>query len=226
MVGAAQADVVAVLTRAPSAGGKSRLFAALGGAADPALLTALLLDTLDHLRAAPVRLVVAVEPVSALDDVRALVPPGVAVVAQRDGTLGDRMRGAMRDCFAAGASRVVLVGSDLPALVPDVVGDALARLAVDPGALVLGPARDGGYYLIAATRVPDVFDGIDWSTERVLEQTCRAAAAAGLRVALVAPLADVDTADDLQALVDRGDGRSPRTVAWAVARGLRSSLKR
>lgn len=220
-MGAAQADVVAVLTRAPSAGGKSRLFTALGGAPDPALAAALLLDTLDHLRAAPARLVLVVEPAAALDEVRALAPPGVEVVAQGDGTLGDRMRAAMRDCFAAGASRVVLVGSDLPSLAPAVVGDALARLAADPDTLVLGPADDGGYYLIAATAVPEVFDGIEWSTGRVLAQTCRAAAAAGLRVELVAPLADVDTLEDLQALVDRGDGRSPRTVAWALARGLR-----
>jgi rSAM/selenodomain-associated transferase 1 len=220
MVGAAQADAVAVLTRAPSAGGKSRLFAALGCAPDPALLTALLLDTLDHLRAAPVRLVVVVDPATAIDEVRALVPADVGVLAQHEGTLGLRMRAAMADCFAAGASRVALVGSDLPAISAAAVTEAFARLASDPDALVLGPAADGGYYLIAAAAVPDVFDGIDWSTNRVLDQTRRAAAAAGLRVSLVAPLADIDTAADLQRLVDRDDGRSTRTAAWARAHGM------
>jgi glycosyltransferase A (GT-A) superfamily protein (DUF2064 family) len=85
---------------------------------------------------------------------------------------------------------------------------------------VLGPATDGGYYLIAAARVPDVFEAIDWSTPRVLEQTRDAARAAGMQVALIAPLTDVDTAADLQALVARDDGRSPRTVAWARGAGV------
>lgn len=222
MVDAAQADVVAVLTRAPSAGGKSRLFASLGRPADPALLSALLLDTLDHLRHLPAHVVVAVEPATAIDEVRALVPSTLDVVAQPAGTLGERMREVMRQCFAAGAARVALVGSDLPAISAKAVSGAFTRLASEPHTLVLGPATDGGYYLIAATHVPAVFDAIDWSTERVLAQTRDAARAAGLDVALIAPLDDIDTAADLHALVARDDGRSPRTMAWARNAGVRS----
>jgi hypothetical protein len=70
----AQRDVVAVLTRAPSAGGKSRLFAELGTPPDPALLTALLLDTLDAVDLEDVTRIVAVEPASACDEVRGSLP--------------------------------------------------------------------------------------------------------------------------------------------------------
>jgi glycosyltransferase A (GT-A) superfamily protein (DUF2064 family) len=62
-------------------------------------------------------------------------------------------------CSPAGARAVVLIGSDIPEITPATVTSALALLERDPGALVLGPADDGGYYLIAATRVPTVFEG-------------------------------------------------------------------
>jgi glycosyltransferase A (GT-A) superfamily protein (DUF2064 family) len=76
---------------------------------------------------------------------------------------------------------------------------------------VLGPATDGGYYLLAATRVPDVFDGIDWGSSRVLEQTLAAADRAGMRVHLLEPLTDVDTPGDLREVTAR------RTRQWAAA---------
>src|SRR5215216_1411447 len=101
----AQRDVVAVLTRAPSAGGKSRLFAELGTPPDASLLAALLLDTIDAIDEREsssgqarngVTRVVAVAPASACDEVRGLVARDVLVVPQAEGTLGDRMAGVMR----------------------------------------------------------------------------------------------------------------------------------
>ena len=94
MVDAADAPVVAVLTRAPSSGGKTRLFASLGLPPDPALLTALLLDTLDGAAAPGVRRVVAVTPPESCDEVRRIVGD-VEVMPQPHGDLGDRMRGVM-----------------------------------------------------------------------------------------------------------------------------------
>jgi rSAM/selenodomain-associated transferase 1 len=200
--------VVAILTRAPSRGGKSRLFAALDRPPDPALLSALLLDTLDGVTSAGTTRVVLVEPADACDEVRALLPDEVRVMAQADGTLGDRMRAAMQDLFDEGASIVVLVGSDLPDIAPQTIDDAISHLRSDAAALVLGPAHDGGYYLIAATRVPEVFDDIEWSSSQVFEQTRAAAAKHGLRVHLLDPLRDVDTPDDLQHV------RARRTRSW------------
>jgi uncharacterized protein len=207
VVDLAGAAVVAILTRAPSAGGKSRLFAALGRAPDPALLTALLLDTLDAVAIAGVPRVIAVEPPEACAEVRALAPD-VDVIPQRPGTLGVRMQAVMSAVFAAGASAVALIGSDLPDIRPHVFADAFATLDADPTGLVLGPATDGGYYLIAAKSVPPVFDAIDWGTAGVLEQTRAAAGRRGIRVHLIEAMSDVDAVADLDRIA------APRTSAW------------
>ena len=199
---------IAILTRAPSSGGKRRLFASLGRPADPALLEALFLDTLDASAVPGAVRIVAVEPPGACGEVRALVPQDVAVVPQVEGTLGDRMRGAMAAAFGRGARAVALVGSDLPDLDGSRLIEAFDRLDREPGGLVLGPAPDGGYYLIAATAVPEVFGGIEWGTGRVLAQTLEAAARRRLTVHLLAPMADTDTIDDLRRV------RAARTAAW------------
>lgn len=215
MVAAADAPVLAVLTRAPSSGGKTRLFASLGLSFDPKLLTALLLDTLDGAAAPGVRRVVAVTPAAACDEVRQIVGDlvgDVEVIAQPDGDLGDRMRATMTVLLARGAPAVALMGSDVPHITAETIADACARMAEDPDALVLGPAEDGGYYLIAARRVPEVFSGIEWGSDQVLAQTERAAAAYPFRVHRLETLTDVDTADDLRAAAR--SGRAPRTAAW------------
>jgi rSAM/selenodomain-associated transferase 1 len=213
MVDVANADVVAILTRAPWAGGKSRLFASLQQAADPALLEALLLDTIDGATCADARLVLSIAPAAA---VHAFSATGVQIMAQPEGDLGARMRGTMAQLFDAGARRVALIGSDLPAMTCAPLRASFDALDRDPAGVVLGPALDGGYYLIAAGSVPPVFDRIPWGTPEVLAQTRAAAGAAGLRVTLVEPLADVDTVEDLQHLPPA----AARTIAWARAHHL------
>jgi rSAM/selenodomain-associated transferase 1 len=208
MVGESGPVVVAVLTRAPSSGGKSRLFTALGRPSDPSLLAALLLDTLDGATLDGTSRAVVVEPAEACADVRALVPGDVSVIAQPGGTLGDRMRETMALLLAGGARAVILIGSDLPDITPEAIGLAVQHLLRDPLSLVLGPSADGGYYLIGATSVPDVFDGVEWGGPLVLAQTRAAAADRGLRVHLLEPLRDVDTKDDLLRVA------APRTRAW------------
>ena len=218
MVDLADARVVAVLTRAPSSGGKTRLFAALGRPVDRALLEALLLDTLDGVRLPGTAVVVAVDPPHAAEEVERMVAPGVAVVAQPPGTLGERMRAVMASCFERGARAVALVGSDLPEIQADAVAQAFCLLEEDPETLVLGPAADGGYYLVAAASVPDVFDGIAWGSGAVLAQTVAAAARTGRRVRLIGPLSDIDTVQDLNRLRTAPAGQASRTARWVRAR--------
>ena len=216
MVDAAAARTLAVLTRAPSpagqSGGKTRLFAALGCAPDQALLTALLLDTLAGADAADVARIVAVTPASACGDVASILPAGVGVMPQPPGTLGERMRDTLALLLASGARAVVLIGSDVPAITPAIITAAFEILERDRGTIVLGPAEDGGYYLVGATRVPPIFEGIDWGTAAVLGQTTAAAAARGIRVSLVDTLTDVDTPRDLEAVAMRLP--FSRTAAW------------
>ena len=221
MVDVANADAVAVLTRAPSAGGKTRLFAALRRPPDPDLLAALLLDTIDGVTMPGVRLVVAVTPPGACDEIARLIaglmPDGadIPIVDQPQGDLGDRMRGTMAGLFDLGARAVALVGSDLPSITDKPIRAAFDLLRREPDALILGPALDGGYYLVAATRVPQVFTGINWGSRTVLDETRAAALRAGLRVHLVETVADVDTIDDLQRL-----SAPSRTVAWRQRHGI------
>jgi len=211
MVGAPNAHVLALLTRAPSAGGKTRLFQSLGISSDPTLLRALLLDTLEGSVVPQVRRVIAVTPASACAEVGELVGD-TEVMAQPEGDLGERMRATMTTLFAGGASAVALIGSDLPHMSGAPIEAAFEVLSRDAGALVLGPAEDGGYYLVAARRVPDVFSGIEWGSAHVLAQTETAAELDGFRVQRVDVLGDVDTEDDLRRAVL--GGRAPRTSAW------------
>ena len=222
MVDVANTDAIAILTRAPAAGGKRRLFASLGRAPDPDLLAALLLDTIDGVTIPGVRVVVSVTPADACDDVARLLAAGphptpIQTMPQPAGDLGARMRGTMARLFDDGARAVALVGSDLPSITRTSVQAAFDHLAHDPESLVLGPALDGGYYLVAATRVPPVFECIAWGSVDVLDQTCAAAAEAGMRVHLLEALADVDTIDDLRRV-----RTSTRTMDWLRRNGIRT----
>lgn len=188
------------------------MFQTLDMPPDAELLRALLLDTLDGCAATGVRRVIAVTPGSACDEVREMAC-GVDVMPQADGDLGVRMQSAMAGLFDRGATAVALVGSDLPHMAPATIAEAFDVLARDGDALVLGPALDGGYYLIGACRVPEVFHGTAWGSDRVFADTVRAAAAANLRVYALPPLGDVDTADSLCGAIN--SGRAVRTAAWA-----------
>jgi rSAM/selenodomain-associated transferase 1 len=210
-VDVAETPVVAVLARAPSASGKRRLFVALGRAPDAALRQALFLDTLDAALAAGYPSIVGVDPPDAVDEVRALVPSDVQVVPQAEGDLGQRMQALMAEAFAGGATAVVLVGSDLPDLPVSSIDDALAHLVRDPEAVVLGPAADSGYYLIAARHVPDAFRGIEWGGALVLAQTERAVARTGRACLFVDRHGDIDRPEDLRGV------RAARTRAWVEA---------
>jgi rSAM/selenodomain-associated transferase 1 len=221
MVELPDARALALLTRAPSSGGKTRLFASLGITPDPRLLEALLLDTVAGASAPGVRLVVVVTPPSACDEIRETLARHACtdlvedVLPQADGDLGDRMRAAMVHLFSRGASAVALVGSDLPHITASHVVAAFDEIARDRNALVLGPAGDGGYYLIAASREPEVFEGMEWGSSRVLAETQRAAAAKGFTVRLLPTLDDVDTPEDLWRAVS--SGHAPRTAGWVGA---------
>jgi len=114
---------------------------------------------------------------------------------------------------------VVVVGSDLPDLPSRLLRDALDALRGHEARAVLGPASDGGYYLIGLNRPqPALFDRIQWSTERVLAQTRQTAKAQGLQVLLLDEWTDVDDAADLDRLLrDAPESTAARTRAWSVA---------
>ncbi len=115
---------------------------------------------------------------------------------QGPGDLGDRMTRAIAEAFASGADRVIVVGTDCPGITSALAEQAFQRLATAD--LVVGPATDGGYYLIGLGRpIPELFTDIDWGKETVLRATQQRAEQLGLAVGLLTPLSDVDRPEDL-----------------------------
>lgn len=193
---------VLVFVRAPELGRvKTRLAAAIGDAAALRVYRRLAEHTLREAAALAgegVQVRVHHTPAGAGDAVRAWLGDGPVYLPQAEGDLGARIEDAFARAFAEGAERVVIVGSDLPELSADLLRRALRSLDAHPA--VLGPARDGGYYLLGLTRpVPDLFDGIAWSTPGVLHATLERFRAACIAPAMLEELADVDEAEDLPA---------------------------
>lgn len=114
---------------------------------------------------------------------------------QAEGDLGRRLRHFIAEQQAAGAQRTVIVGTDSPTLPVEWVVQAFEML--HDADVVLGPATDGGYYLLGCgARLPPIFDDIAWGRPQVLTQTVERLSAPGWRLALLPPWYDVDTGAD------------------------------
>jgi rSAM/selenodomain-associated transferase 1 len=193
-----------VFARAPEAGRvKTRLAAELGPDDALAIYRWLGARTLSHARAVRAcELEVRYTPMGDRDAVAGWLGDDLTLHPQADGDLGSRMQTAIVAALADGAPAVVVVGTDCPGLDADIVERAFDALG--QADVVLGPALDGGYYLIAVRAVHDVlFDHIPWSSPETLARTLGAATAAGLRVALLETHGDIDTADDWRRWVAR-----------------------
>lgn len=138
-------------------------------------------------------------PAEARDDVADFADPAYDLTPQTEGDLGQRLEHFFRDRFAAGASKVVVVGTDSPTLPVAHVADAFRQL--DEADVVLGPATDGGYYLIGCRRLPPIFTGIAWSGPQVLAQTVAQLPDPSWTLALLPPWYDVDTPESWAMLV-------------------------
>ncbi len=130
---------------------------------------------------------------------RTWVPSSIRIRPQGSGDLGDRMRRAFDEGFAEGAKFVLVVGTDCPGFTRRDPADAFAALS--RADVVLGPAADGGFWLLGARGpTPELFHDVPWSTSAVLEATKSLARAAGRTVEFLETLADIDTVDDLDRL--------------------------
>lgn len=117
---------------------------------------------------------------------------------QGQGSLGRRLQTAFAETLSRGAQRVAIIGSDCPSVTSRDIEEAWSALETND--VVIGPARDGGYWLIGLRQPqPTLFDGIAWSTETVLRETLHRAEVVGLRVKFLRELSDVDTEADWRA---------------------------
>lgn len=115
---------------------------------------------------------------------------------QSSGDLGQRMKSAFEQSFDIGSNKVVIIGTDCPELNSTVLFQAFELLNYCD--LVLGPALDGGYYLIGLSRlIPELFQGINWGTSEVFKQTIEVARQLNLKVGYLLPLNDIDRPEDL-----------------------------
>lgn len=204
--------VVLVFVRAPEAGRvKTRLAASIGPLSALRVYRRLAEHAVQEalaLASATVR--VYFTPPDRGEEVARWLGPGPAFRPQAPGGLGDRLARAFQEAFSDGFERVLVIGSDLPDLSTRHLARALELLDRSPA--VLGPARDGGYWLLGLRSPrPEIFVDVEWSTDCVLEQTITRLLAAGLEPALLEELSDVDEATDLP----------DEWAAWPAAPGRR-----
>jgi rSAM/selenodomain-associated transferase 1 len=218
--------VLIVLAKVPRPGEvKTRMCPPLSLVEASELYASMLADVLESTARAARRL--GIEPVLALHPAgpgRALaldVPTPFRVVSQRGPGLAARMAWAVREAAAGGARRVLLRGSDSPALDDDAIAELLA--ALDDHDVVLRPDLDGGYNLVGLRRPAAAIFDHPMSTARVLQDTLERARGLGLTTAVAAAGFDLDTIDDLRRLAgvrERVAHLCARTLDFIDRRGL------
>ncbi len=110
-------------------------------------------------------------------------------------TLGERMRQAFLDLFLQGYSKIVIVGSDCPALTSEIIEEAFNKLDSDD--VVIGPAKDGGYYLLGMSDfLPKLFENKEWSTDQVFIETIKDLERGNKKYSILVELSDIDTGED------------------------------
>jgi rSAM/selenodomain-associated transferase 1 len=170
-------------------------------------------------------------PVGAESAYTDILPADFSLLPQRGDKFGERLYFAVEDLFKCGFESVCLIDSDSPT-VPATNFQQAAELLASPGdRIVLGPSDDGGYYLIGLKKPHrHVFEQIDWSTERVLNQTIQHATEIGLEVKLLSTGYDVDDDASLRRLRDEllgknaGDGVAPNTRKFLVSIAAQNKL--
>ena len=195
--------ILGIFVRHPVAGlVKTRLAAELGGNRAAEIYSAFIADITDRFRGISAERTLCFCPDAAESrrHFETIAGPDYQLWPQPQVDLGTRMQRFFEDHVRGAGDRAVLIGSDSPTLPLALVQQAFTTLA--EADCVLGPATDGGFYLIGMRSRPwPVFSGIEWSTARVLDQTvgrihdCRA------RLALLPPWYDVDSPEDLRMLV-------------------------
>jgi hypothetical protein len=179
---------------------KTRLAQAVGDAEAARLYREVVESNLSELGTLPpesVSLVVTFDPPEREKEVRAWLSNDHLYFPQKKGELGERLGWAFEALFGHGAKKVLAVGSDTIGLRASLIEEACE--ALNRSDLVLGPAKDGGYYLIGLSRPePRLFENIPWSTPEVFNRTVACAKACELSYTLLEELEDLDQVENLK----------------------------
>lgn len=189
--------IVAVFTKAPVPGQvKTRLTPILRAREAAELAKALLLDTLDVVARARLEAIVAFTPAAGRRALERLLGRGRRLVPQGSGDLGARLARVLGQLADARSRPVLAIGTDCPALTHERLDEA--RRALTRREVVVGPALDGGFYLLGLRRPrPELFAGVPWSTSATLAAIEDRARQAELSIERLEPERDLDTPEDL-----------------------------
>jgi rSAM/selenodomain-associated transferase 1 len=196
-------NALAVMAKAPVAGQvKTRLRPALTDKQAVELSRSLLVDQLSELgKLDKVDLYLAFTPDDARPLMEGLAPPCFQLFPQRGEDLGARMQAVFATVFAIGHANLLLIGGDLPPVPVSFFEEAYGFLKAADRRVVLGPSRDGGYYLVGCNQpTPQLFEGMSWSHDEVLAQTRARLTSLGIHYHLLPTWMDIDTPDDLRYL--------------------------
>lgn len=153
--------------------------------------------------------------------IRKLLPLRTVLIPQKGKDLGERLVNIFSQLFSAGYKKVVIIGTDSPDLPIEYIKKSFAMLK-GKTELVLGPAEDGGYYLIAMSRpCKEIFKNIKWSTDTVFEKTLEKAKKAGLKAALLPKWYDVD---DMKSLMLLKENLKIHPVAKRTSKAIKKIL--
>src|SRR5437762_6926663 len=206
---------LAVMTKAPQAGRvKTRLVPPLTSEEAAELNKCFLRDTAaaistacsrrpvgDARKTARASAIAVYTPLGAESAYNDILPDDFSLLPQRGDKFGERLYFAVEDLFKCGFDSVCLIDSDSPTVPAENFAEAVELLSTSDDRIVLGPSDDGGYYLIGVKKPHrHLFAQVDWSTERVLNQTIQRATEIGLEVKLLPSGFDVDDDASLRRL--------------------------
>jgi uncharacterized protein len=190
-------DLLIIFVKAPRPGEvKTRIAEVIGPQPACDAYLALVGVLIGNLRTLP-NVQVRYTPDDAFLEIPRWVQPTWTTAPQGSGDLGQRLVAAFEHGFKSGAERVVIIGSDSPDITRDDIEAAWSALGDHD--VVLGPAEDGGYWLIGLrSEQPTLFENIAWSSDRVFEETRARATTADLSIHILRTLPDIDTIEDLR----------------------------
>jgi rSAM/selenodomain-associated transferase 1 len=181
---------------------KTRLASSVGAAAARDVYLVLLQHLVKRFSRFGDQRTVVFSPPESRPQFRDLLPGEWDLEEQAQGDLGNRLRTFLTDNLDTHGTKLIVIGSDTPDLPVSYVARAVDLLSEFP--VVIGPSQDGGYYLIGMCRlVPDIFDGITWSTNQVLRQTIERLHNRNCPYGLLPSLNDVDELADLMQLMNK-----------------------
>ncbi|MFW9850570.1 MAG: TIGR04282 family arsenosugar biosynthesis glycosyltransferase [Candidatus Thorarchaeota archaeon] len=211
-----------IMMKYPEVGNvKSRLAESVGDKVATNLYRAFIHDTLTTVRSLNVPFHIAVYPPDALEKFSHWLGLSYEFFRQEGKNLGERLQNGFALMFKNDYREVIAIGSDSPDLPPEILQDAITSLQTNK--VVIGPAKDGGYYLLGFSHdffVPDAFSDVSWGTETVFQETLDRIRSVTNQVRVLPEWMDIDTKNDLRQFYETY--KMKRTKALYTMKFLRS----